>query len=367
MGNQITRRLLRILGVVFLLICIPFSARANAGTPLMWAGMLHMVFGNAIIGLFEGLMLGWILKRSRGFCICVMIGANYFSAWVGGLFLNHYIENLLAFTLHNAWCLIWVMVGLTYLLTLVLEWPFVLICFRNEERRWRKSIAGNLLVNSASYLLLFGWYWMASGTSLYTKMKIVPAEEICFPTNGVVYYISKTNGVCSFDFSSRQTTKIFALETDKDDRLLVKASPNAPDKWDVWDVSKTNLVCSNLEVAAAEAECDKFPSGRIDGTMFNFGNAPKVGLAGKSDWNFRTGFWPIEGLRGDNNKTKDRFRFSLETPFLAWNVRNATHLPGDYVIFQLGDDQICLLELATKKIALLANGQGPVVVFPKTN
>lgn len=30
---------------------------ANAGTPLMWAGMLHLVIGNAIIGIAEGALL----------------------------------------------------------------------------------------------------------------------------------------------------------------------------------------------------------------------------------------------------------------------------------------------------------------------
>jgi hypothetical protein len=31
---------------------------ANAGTALMWAGMLHLVIGNALIGLLEGVLLG---------------------------------------------------------------------------------------------------------------------------------------------------------------------------------------------------------------------------------------------------------------------------------------------------------------------
>jgi hypothetical protein len=82
---------------------------------------------------------------------------------------------------------------------------------------------------------------------------------------------------------------------------------------------------------------------------------------------FRTGFWPIEGLRGKNEKTGETIYFSLETPFVSWIARSATQLPGDYVVFQLGDDQICLFETATKKIALLARGQGPVVVLPKEN
>ena len=30
---------------------------ANEGMPLMWAGMLHLVIGNAIIGIAEGALL----------------------------------------------------------------------------------------------------------------------------------------------------------------------------------------------------------------------------------------------------------------------------------------------------------------------
>lgn len=92
-SNQATKRLPRILGLIALLICIPLTVRADAGTPLMWAGMLHMVFGNAIIGIFEGLILAWIFKLRKGICVLVMIPANYFSAWIGGLYLNHEISD----------------------------------------------------------------------------------------------------------------------------------------------------------------------------------------------------------------------------------------------------------------------------------
>ena len=65
MGDQITKRLPRILGLFALLVSVPLTARADAGTPLMWAGMLHLVFGNAIIGIFEGLILAWLFKLSK--------------------------------------------------------------------------------------------------------------------------------------------------------------------------------------------------------------------------------------------------------------------------------------------------------------
>ncbi|HVU07349.1 MAG TPA: hypothetical protein VHG89_02260 [Verrucomicrobiae bacterium] len=346
-----------------LLICVPLSAHADAGTPLMWAGMLHLVFGNAIIGIFEGLIFGWIFKLRKWFCVLVMIPANYFSAWVGGLYLNHEITKTLPFDLYNAWQWIWAMVLVTFLITLVFEWPFVFFCFRKEQNRFKKSIRGNLLVNSLSYVLLFSWYWMASGTALYTKMNIVQPLEISFPKEGYVYFISKTNGVCKLGLSTRQLEKVYPLNVDQDDRLFVRASTS--NNWDILDSSKKILISSNLEVVAVEAERDTYDTNRIEGTWFNFGNVAKLGAAWKSDWHFETGFWPIEGFRGENRKNGEKIYFSLETPFVAWIVRSATQLPDDHVIFQLGDDQICLLEPSTKKIALIARGQGPVVVLPK--
>ncbi len=44
-------------------------------------------------------------------------------------------------------------------------------------------------------------------------------------------------------------------------------------------------------------------------------------------------------------------------------VRNATHLPGDAVLFQLGRDQICVLDPVRRQVALLARGRGPTAVM----
>ncbi|MGP8019491.1 MAG: hypothetical protein ACLPRE_00620 [Limisphaerales bacterium] len=132
--------MLRISGLIILFVSLPFTARADAGTPLMWAGMLHLVFGNAIIGVFEGLILARFFKLRKAICILAMIPANYFSAWVGGLFLDYEITTVLPFGLYNAWHWIWMMVLITFLMTLVLEWPFVFYCFRKENGRLKKSV-----------------------------------------------------------------------------------------------------------------------------------------------------------------------------------------------------------------------------------
>ena len=58
---------------LLLLIATPALAWANAGSPVMIAGALHLLFGNFLIGVVEGLALGLCLfacparGRSRPF------------------------------------------------------------------------------------------------------------------------------------------------------------------------------------------------------------------------------------------------------------------------------------------------------------
>jgi hypothetical protein len=355
----------KLAGIILLFCLIPLTASADAGTALMWAGMLHLVFGNFFIGLFEGMILAWVFKLKSTRCAWIMVLANYFSSW-GGMFLNNAVTSHLSLNLYNAWFWFWVMVGVTYLMTLILEWPFIFFCLRKEQSRFKKSLLGNLLVNSLSYLLLFGWYWEASGKGLYKNLNVVQPSQMTMPTNGVVFFISATDGdVHSLDLTTQQSEKVFSLKTtDQDDRLLVKPAKFDPDNWDIFEHSKSILIESNLNVVAKVLWRDTNAMSN-DGTMFNFGAAPRLGTAENSDWTFRTGFWSVEGLRGKNSKTGEIIWASLETPFVAWIARSATQLPGDYVVFQLGRDQICILEIPTKKIALLSQGYGPVVILKK--
>ncbi len=51
--------------VLFGNLALHQHALANAGTPLIWAGILHLVFGNAIIGIGEGILLAWRIPVPR--------------------------------------------------------------------------------------------------------------------------------------------------------------------------------------------------------------------------------------------------------------------------------------------------------------
>jgi len=126
----------------------------------MWAGMLHLTFGNALIGIGEGLLIAGVFKLPKRRCIGWMIAANYLSAWVGGIGLNM-IAARLDWNLYCAWRLFWLFVVTTYVVTILLEWPLVALCFRKQDRKLPRTFKASLLAQSASYLLLFGWYWGA--------------------------------------------------------------------------------------------------------------------------------------------------------------------------------------------------------------
>jgi hypothetical protein len=356
------------------LLVFPQHAMANAGTPLMWAGMLHLVFGNALIGVGEGLLLVWLFKTSIPKSVLVMIAANYFSAWFGGLYIGAAIVRELPLDLNNGWRWFWIMVVATYCMTLVLEWPFIAWCFRGAQDWWRRSLKATLVTQSASYIVLFGWYWMASGTSLYTQMNIVKPADLSLPESVLVYFIDPADGnAYRSHLSGTDRQKVYELHsTNSNDRLF--ARPNAADsnRWDLAArLGTTNIneayfvnILTNLNVEAT-SNCYSFYADSIMGTWRNFGRAQKLGSATNSQWQFESGVYPIEGLLAKNTSTTNKFRFAYETPFGQWRVRNAVHLPSDIVLFQLGEDQICVFDPENKKVALLWHGRGPVPVIEK--
>jgi hypothetical protein len=343
----------------------------------MWAGVLHLVFGNALIGIGEGLLLVWLFSAPKGKSVLVMIAANYASAWLGGLFIRGAIVRALPMDLTNGWKWFWVMVVVTYCLTLVLEWPFVAWCFRGKQDWLGRSVRASLVVQTASYVLLFGWYWGASGTSLYTRMKIVPPSALSLPESVVVYFIAPADGnVYRRQLGGGVEQKVFDLHsTNEDDRLLV--CPNATDtnSWDLVarlesDNQRGGLfvgVLTNTSVeGASEGGGNTLDPAEPYGTWPNFGKVLGFASATNSQWKFWTGFWPVEGLEATHISTGKRIRFAYETPFGAWTVRNAIQLPSDQVLFQLGDDQICAFDPAGRRVALLWRGRGLTAVIQKT-
>jgi len=320
-----------------------------------------MVFGNALLGVFEGWFLAKIFDLQRSRCIGLMILANYLSAWLG-MFIVGALRTSQAVDIYNALRVSLTLVFVTYVLTFLLEWPFVVLCFRRSPQWFARSVRGSLLVQTISYLLLFGGFWLVSGKTLYTDMKIVPASELFLPDAVQVFFIAEADGDV-YRMSNRGTpTRICNLNsTNVWDFLRFQKSKQEPTFWDMVAVrdrhrgeDKAITILSNVYLPEAV---------RFTQQYWGWGSASRVGAATNSPWHFQWSHWNDLGMWGTNEKTGERLRVAFGTPIIGWPVWRAIQLPGENVLFQLGSGQLCLLDIERRRIALLARGHGPVAVM----
>lgn len=368
--------------LAFAIMCIlPLSAQANSGTPLMLATGLHLVFGNLLIGTLEGVLLAFVFKQSYVKCAGWMILANYISALVGYYGLDVFLQSGIDLHLYNVERWQWVMAGVSYVLTLVLEWPFVAFCLRRKPAWFKQSLMGTLLTQTTSYLLLFGWYWLASANSMLTRAMVVSPSEITTPANVVMAYIAQRDGdVYQRRLSAGDETRLLSLHSsNRYDRVCIANGPSnsVPNHIVVRVQPGSEETARLIPITLSGIEQIEYPTDNSQIELFDAYNIlqdayglfptywelPRLAQATNSDWRFRFDVYPFEGLEARNTKTKAFFRIALEMPIARWEVRNATHLPGDQVLFQLGDSQICLFDKSSGKLAVIARGRGPIALL----
>lgn len=330
----------------------------------MWVGMFHLLLGNALIGLCEGAILQ---RKFDADCspYLGMVGANYVSAWLGGLALS-WFATLLDWNLNNGRLLFWLFAALAYGMTIFVEWPFVRWCFPKECRNWKQSLRASWLIQTCSYVVLFTGYWLVSGTSIYSRVEVVRPSEIELADNLALFYLGTDGRV----YRNDETLGDF-VSTNRNDRLYFEPTSDVTNTWDLFvrvdarhDADALFIkLASALAGSAASVDEQRANEGKVRETWFNFGKALNVGVGTNAVWHLRSGFWAIEGLRVRDERTAEHYRFSWETPFSQWPIRNVMQLPNEQAIFQLGEDQICVLDLKTKRVALLARGQGPAALL----
>ncbi len=347
----------------FTVVLLPASAHADVGTPLVWANALHLLIGNAVIGAFEG----WLLWRYLGLAapgrLCPLVAGNYLSAWIGTWVMPFLFEQF-ATDIYVVGRTIAGLVAFSFLLTLLVELPFVYRAIPKGHNRLRQSLRGNFVIQTISYALLFGGYFALSGTSLLTRFDRVPPGELDLPDGVQVFYISKADaGVYSFSAAAAVDRKVSDLRSTNDwDRLGLRDSVGVTNSWDIILVSDrraddapvvvTNVINSDriLPVDAA-----------FMNTYHGWGSRPvQIGAATNSAWRFGWAHWPDIGMwarRGD-----ERVRLALGTPFGGWSPLRVVHLPGDLAVLQLGNSQVCLVDITTRRISLLRRGYGFVAL-----
>ena len=342
----------------FAVVYSPTSALADVGTPLVWGSALHLLLGNAAIGVFEGWLLARYLKLPWPRPVWPLILANYFSAWLGTLLLPFLFDRY-ATDIYVVGRVIGALIFLSFVLTLVIEWPFVYRAIPKGRLRLQQSLLGSLVIQSASYVVLFGTYFALSGTSLLTKFDRVPTDQLSLPAGVQVLSISQADGnVYSFTSATAPDRKVFQLgSTNVWDRLGLRDSLESTNAWDL--IAFRDRLEDGRVVVPQITSDDRISA--VDASFLNryygWGIRPhQIDEATNSTWRFSWAHWPDVGMWA--RRGNEQVRLALGTPFGGWSPLRLVHLPGDLAILQLGTAQVCLVDMPHRKIALLRRGYG---------
>jgi len=199
-------------------------------------------------------------------------------------------------------------------------------------------------------------------------LAIVPPSAISLPTTATLYYIGDRDGdVYARDLGHDETRKLCQLTPSENrDWLFLRESRVAAGRWDLIvgpdplaeqpDPNPADrIVAASLTCSVAEP-----PSA----SLLPGGEVPRS-RADQSGWQFHFG-WMAGRLHGENATNGRNVLVSLETPFLRWPVYCPAQLPSGQVIFQLGGNQICILDPDERKVALLAKGRWPVMTLKES-
>jgi len=395
---------------------LPTIAHANMGPVILLEFRIHLVFLTWIIGLGEGLLLcaffrAWKIHPWRKRIFISMIAGNITSALLGMLFIkSRYAAQIMGdVTIENLIPAFWTMVYVTFVLTMIIEFPFFLTALYGRKWLIPKTVAATIFVHCISYSLLFFFYLGEDSMNMVTELEVVPASTFEMKEDYNLYYISPDGkNVLRSDLAGKETEVIATLDMDGiPDRLCAcprkvieeikegaekghqKPIPlsylqNESDLYVLMYVNgayKTNILFENFSPSSALKIWDGEYEGWWDApTEDDYWRFRSFGDAER--WEFSSIFWaqllvfrvgqghqPYTSEKRQSGFTKESERstgtsYWVHTPFVQWPVRNGTHIAGDYGVFLLGKDQICIMDPEKKRIALIARGFGPVVAKP---
>ena len=409
------KHLRQILLVSMVTIMLPASAYANMGPAILWQFGFHLWFLTWVIGLGEGFFLfiifrAWRLRSDTSRIFISMIAANVASAWLGSLWINNGFASIIVgdVTIENMMPAFWTMVYVTFALTVVIEFPFFLFALYGRTWLIPKAVAATFLAHGFSYALLFNWYIPDYVLESHTALEVVPASAFDFPEDYDLYYISADGKhVLRSELTGNNREVVATLDMDGiPDRLCacprkvteeIQEGPNKNnpqttqrvcwesgfDLYVLMNINgefETKLLLENFTQRAAVKKRNGEYQGRCDiethidyGVFKSFDDAEKWEF--NSEWSSlgvkRLEYAPelhaaseAQGGAAQAPRLIHDVFYLAQTPFTPWLIRNGTHIAGDYGVFKLGEDQICILDPEKKRIALIARGFGPVVAKP---
>ena len=148
--------------LIILLILLFFTnTYANAGTPLMWAGLFHLLFGNFIETF---LLQKEELIYKTIYVFIIIVAANYASMFAGWI-LSSKLTELFGYDSFNPtkisylWETIFLYVSLT-IASFIVEYPFYYWVL--NKKKYLHSFIITIKINSISAVVVFIYYLIYS-------------------------------------------------------------------------------------------------------------------------------------------------------------------------------------------------------------
>ena len=140
---KLIRRTNTIFAAIIWSSCSPCFA--DAGTPLVLLTWANLFIGNLFIGLLEALILARIFRVKYWRAACLMVTANYVSSFIGLISMQ---KLALALFESNKWLshlnmlptIFWELFALLFVITVLVEWPFVFFVLTPRKERLYKSL-----------------------------------------------------------------------------------------------------------------------------------------------------------------------------------------------------------------------------------
>jgi len=304
------------------------------------------------------------LRRALG----GMVIANLLSAWAGIFGMNWLTTQSL--DINNLRLCFAFMLVASYALTLMIEFPLVALIFRGDPQWLRKTVRGSLIMQTASYALLCVGYGIVGNYTLLTQTTVVAPSAMRLPDNVMLWYIDARDGdVYRRPLAAGPAVKMYACNSHEPYDYLTDVphgSETGPIPAECEPSTDTELYALAVDaVHSWRILTHSFAPGRCV-PQVRFSNVPGLGSACNSAWHVERSSWAAQGIQAWKTSRDEQPRCAFETPICQWTARCITLLPGDIILCQFGEDQICAYDPERDEIALLARGHGPLPVLTDT-
>lgn len=341
---------------LIIIILIPQTIFANAGTALMWMPILQLIFGNILIGIIEGLVVVLVFRTKWHRSILIMIGGNYVSWLIGNglilLFQEFFIDAV--FQLKGVFAAWIISLIILYLLTVVIELPFFNWIFSKEDRNWKRSWKLSFMLNVFTYTTMILIYLTVSKYNFFTDLKV--NQRLLDKEYNFELLVKKDReiikGKISKDFKGEIIYRI-------------------PGKYEYLHLDlKNDSTRENVELILANYYGDTLI---IQNSFIE--NREKINYPllnenfrwVKSDfrdsternWDASSGGWAIDGLTIRNeDETKENYAF--EVPWMFWGIGQVSIINENELICQIYG-RLILLNKETKEIAYITKSDNYIL------